>query len=110
MFLRFFRKSIQLLLAGAVSLAILSIFTLLYNFSGIHIENPSGATDYKWQSGQRKATMTEGFSWLKMDDSGFNNVAFDDVGSEQPDILLMGSSHMEAVQVVKLVPGTLKIL
>jgi hypothetical protein len=54
--------------------------------------------------------MTEGFSWLKMDDSGFNNVAFDDVGSEQPDILLMGSSHMEAVQVVKLVPGTLKIL
>lgn len=99
MILRFFRKSLQLIFAVTISLVILSVFASFYNYSGIHIENPTGATDYKWQSWQRKATMTEGFSWLKMDGSGFNNADFGDSGSKQLDILLMGSSHMEAVEV-----------
>jgi hypothetical protein len=43
--------------------------------------------------------MTEGFSWFKMDDDGFNNAASNNIGSQQPDILLMGSSHMEGVEV-----------
>ena len=49
-----------------------------------------------WEPGQYKATMKEGFAWLKMDQNGYNNV-YD--YSDSPDILLVGSSHMEAYQV-----------
>lgn len=40
--------------------------------------------------------MLEGMAWFRMDDNGFNNV---DAEDGDLDILLMGSSHMEAVQV-----------
>lgn len=40
--------------------------------------------------------MTEGFAWMKFDKNGFNNV---DSSIDNIDILLMGSSHMEAVQI-----------
>lgn len=82
--------------AGVFSLIILSAFCFVYDFSGVHISNPSGSTDYKWESGQWKADMLEGMAWFRMDDNGFNNV---DAEDGDLDILLMGSSHMEAVQV-----------
>ena len=85
--------------AGILSLAILSAFDLIYSFSGIHIANSSGATDYTWQPGQPKSNMTEGFSWLLMDENGFRN---NKVPSESSvNILMMGSSHMEALNVSK---------
>lgn len=86
--------------AGIISLILLSLFTLIYSNSGIHITNPSKATDYCWEPYQYKANMTEGFSWLKMDADGFNNVSsLSELG--EVDILIMGSSHMEAVNVSK---------
>ena len=85
--------------AGIVSLAILSLFVLIYGFSGIHIANKSGSTDFKWESKQLKTNMTEGFSWIRLDTNGFNNP--DDADSVEPDILIMGSSHMEAIHVRK---------
>ena len=85
--------------AGIVSSVILTAFVFIYGFSGIHITNKTGATDYKWESCQLKTTMTEGFSWIRLDDNGFNNL--DGVFSLEPDILIMGSSHMEAVNVEK---------
>ena len=54
---------IKIAAAGMISLVILSGFCLLYSFSGVHISNPSGSTDYKWEPGQWKATMTEGLSF-----------------------------------------------
>lgn len=41
------------------------------------------------------SNMKEGFSWIKTDANGYNNASI----PENVDILLMGSSHMEAVQV-----------
>ncbi len=76
-------------------MCLLSLFVLFYGYTGIHISNASGATDYKWTPHQLKSTMTEGFAWLWMDEDGFNN-------PEKPeivDILIMGSSHMEAVNI-----------
>ena len=91
-------KSIIILCAaGICSLTILCGFTIIYSFSGIHITNPSGATDYKWTPNQLKTTMDEGFAWMKMDSFGFNNPEKDI--SKSADILLMGSSHMEAVNI-----------
>lgn len=86
--------------AAIVSMVILSIFTTIYSNSGVHITNETGATDYKWESRQFKATMNEGFAWMRMNSDGFNNMSnIVDVGNV--DILLMGSSHMEAVNVPK---------
>ena len=87
---------LKLLISGVISILILSVFCFFYSYSGIHIVNDTFATDYKWQSNQFKSNMTEGFAWIKLDKYGFNNVNshIDDI-----DILLMGSSHMEAVQI-----------
>lgn len=85
--------------AGMLSILILSLFTLIYSYSGTHIDNVSGETDYKWIAGQYRSNATEGFSWAKVDENGFNNVNVK--STEAIDILLMGSSHMEAFNVAQ---------
>ncbi len=91
-----FKKIMLLLLSFFFSIIILSVFLLVYNFSGVHVKNDQYTTDYKWESYQLKTTMSEGFSWLKMDSNGFNNTSNDDCNIA---LLLMGSSHMEAVNI-----------
>lgn len=83
------------IIAGMISLVIVSLFVLGYNYSGTHIANPSGATDYKWKPGQYKAVWSEGINYMRMDDNGFNNLSSD---INDIDLLLMGGSHMEAAQ------------
>lgn len=80
-----------------IALVILSAFTIVYEYRGIRVSNESGATDFKFRSGDLKSTMVEGFAWFKEDADGFNNMYF--LGQNSPDILLMGSSHMEARQI-----------
>ena len=90
------KRAIKILVAGIVAAILLSIFCIGYLNTGVHIENKTGATDYKWREKQFKSTMVEGFAWIKMDEQGFNN---DFHGNGNVDILLMGSSHMEAYNV-----------
>lgn len=91
-----FKSILQWFLAGIIALAITSAFVVLYNYSGTHIVNESGATDYRWQANQYKGNMTEGINWMKMDANGFNNLSAD---TTDISILLMGGSHMEAIQI-----------
>lgn len=94
----FFKWCVKTGIAGMISVILLSVFTLVYSNSGVHITNLSQATDYCWEPDQYKANMVEGFSWLRMDADGFNNESkFSDL--KEVDILIMGSSHMEAVNV-----------
>lgn len=86
----------KIVLAGVLAIVVLSVFCYLFCFSGVHIHNDSGATDYKWMPNQWKSTIFEGHAWLKMDENGFNNASG---VQESTDILLMGSSHMEAVNI-----------
>ena len=83
-------------IAFGISIVLLSGFSLFFSYDGVHIDNKTGATDYTWEPGQLKTTMREGHAMLRMDKNGFNDsyAASDDI-----DILLMGSSHMEAVNV-----------
>lgn len=83
-------------LSLVVSIVVLSLFCIIYSYSGVHIFNNTGATDYTWQAFQYKGNMTEGFAWMNFDKYGFNNLnsSISDI-----DVLLMGSSHMEAVQI-----------
>lgn len=82
-------------LAGTFALFISSVFVLFYNYSGTHITNLSGATDYKWMPMQYKGNMIEGINFMHMDANGFNNLSAE---TDEIDILLMGGSHMEAIQ------------
>ena len=93
-------KRIFLLIAKAfcasiTTLLLLSAFVFFYNDSGVHISNPTNATDYTWEPFQRKSTCEEGFALVHMDENGYNNLFLPD----SIDILLMGSSQMEAVNV-----------
>lgn len=87
---------LKIVLAGIVAMIALSGFTIIYCNSGIHITNPSGATDYTWEPNQLKSTMTVGISWLHTGSNGFNNVSFLEKTLMN---LLMGSSYMEAVNI-----------
>lgn len=83
--------------AITVTLVILSVISLVYCYTGVKVFSQSGATDYTWDSGQWKSNMMEGFAWLFMDSNGYNNP--EAISADEVDILLMGSSHMEALQV-----------
>lgn len=85
------------LIAGVGAITCLSLFCLFYAYDGVHVTNPTGATDYIWEPGQLKTTMKEGHSWLFVDSHGFNNT--NDYYWQSSDILLIGSSNMEAMQV-----------
>lgn len=89
-------KGVKVIFAGLFAVLILSLFVIVYKYSGTHIENKSGSTDYKWVPGQFRSTMVEGFAWNKVDDNGFNNAYPKGDGI---DVLLMGSSHMEGFNV-----------
>lgn len=93
----YFLRFSKIIIASVISIAILSLFTLIYNYSGVHIRNSSGATDYTWEPKQWKTTMIEGFAWFRMDENGFNNILTSE--KKPTDILLMGSSNMEAIEV-----------
>lgn len=84
-----------------LSLVLLSGICLVYNYTGCHVANPDGATDYKWEANQYFSTMKEGFSWFRFDKNGYNNTDDSDFLEKPVDILLTGSSHIEAVQIAK---------
>ncbi len=76
------------------------LLTVLFSFYGmipVHIDNQLGNTDYKWPGNARWIKMSEGVSWGRMDTNGFNNKTVID----NPDILIVGSSHMEAMNVMQ---------
>lgn len=82
-------------LAGILAFAILCAVFNFYTFMPIHKGNKGGNTDYIWPANTRWFKMTEGISTGKFDANGFNNLQV----VENPDILILGSSHMEATDV-----------
>ena len=82
--------------AGIVAVIILSILMCFYSVTPVHMDNPKGNTDYVWIPNSFWVNTTEGISFGKLDSDGFNNKSV----IEQPDILLVGSSHIEAKNVM----------
>lgn len=78
-----------------ISLCILNVITFVYRNTSLHLYNDTGATDYKALPNFVSGNLQEGFAFVRMDEDGFNNQSVMD----KIDILLMGSSHMEALQV-----------
>ena len=90
-------KFLKICLAGIVALAVLTGFCLMCFCTGVRVPNESDATDFRWPANQWRSNMLEGFSWFKMDENGFNNI--DTEHDTAPDVLFMGSSHMEATYI-----------
>lgn len=83
--------------AGILAVLLLSVLLAVYSTKPIHLANDGGNTDYVWEPNARWMDMSEGIAWGKYDAQGFNNVTV----AEDPDILLLGSSHMEAISVLQ---------
>lgn len=79
------------------ALAVLSAACYLYYNIPVHSDSQSGATEYVWEPHTFYSRGTEGFACGKTNDEGLNNLL--DRGVFPIDILVMGSSHMEAMQV-----------
>lgn len=65
----------------------------------MHSESESGSTDYVWEKSKFYSRGTEGFAWGKTDSNGFNNIS--DEHSRKPEVLIMGTSHTEALNVLQ---------
>ena len=81
--------------ASIVAVIILSLVFSVYYLVPLRVENPDHNTDYKWESGAPWIRMEEGISVGRYDANGFNNAKVVD----NPDVLILGSSHMEAANV-----------
>lgn len=84
--------------AGAAALLLLCLWCSFYYNVPIHYTNETGATEYKWESNKFFRKGTEGFAFGRTNNDGFVNLR-DYTPGEQIDILLMGSSHMEGMNV-----------
>ena len=95
---RFFRWLGKAAAAGLLAFLLLCLFCFFYSNIPVHSTNPTGATEYRWEAGRFYSRMTEGFALGKTNNDGFNNLR-DYTPGETIDVLLMGSSHMEAYNV-----------
>lgn len=86
---------IKLAGAGLLALITLTIMCFFYYNPGTHISSNNGATDYVWEKEKFYCKATEGAAYGRIDSRGYNNEAV----PERIDILMMGSSHMEAFNV-----------
>ena len=91
-------RGVELVVAAwIVSAVILSLLLLLYSVTPVHVENTKGNTDYVWTPNSIWIKATEGIAFGQYDAQGFNNENV----IENPDILILGSSHMEASNVLQ---------
>ena len=97
---RFFTWLGKAAVAGILAFALLNLFCFFYCNIPVHSANPTGATEYRWQASHFYSRATEGFSLGRTNNDGFNNL-LDYTPDEKIDILLMGSSHMEAFNVAQ---------
>ena len=82
-------------IAAALAFGALTLFCCLYSNIPVHYPDVDGATDYRWTADTFYSQGTEGFSYGKTNNEGYHNM-FDYEQGNRVDVLVMGSSHMEA--------------
>lgn len=90
---------LKVIAAGITAFLLLCVFAAVYYNPSPHLPSGTGATDYIREPNALYAYMTEGHSFGKLDDGGFNNLGAMALNSQSPDVLFMGSSHIEAMYV-----------
>ena len=97
---RILRWTGKALVAGLIALALLCGFCFFYYNVPVHYPNPSGATEYVWESSRFYSRGTEGFAMGRTNNEGFYD-SRDLLPGETVDILLMGSSNAEGASVAQ---------
>lgn len=97
---QFIKWGIKLVISGCIALAVLCLFCLIYSNVPVHYTNETGATEYYWEKNSFYSGATEGFGMGRTNNEGFINLKDHNEG-DRIDILLMGSSQMEARNVMQ---------
>lgn len=92
-----FKQLGKVIAAGILAVIILSVILCFYSLTPVHIANKDGNTDYVWEANAPWVKMTEGTAWGRFDANGYNNKTV----ISNPDIIVLGSSHMEAIDVMQ---------
>ena len=93
---RFFIWLLKFAAAGVCAFALLCAFCLGYYKLDPHIASKDGATDYVWPANSWSTRATEGISFVRVDENGYNNAW---KGEGDPAAIVLGSSHTEAFNV-----------
>ncbi len=88
----------KVMLAGVLAWLLLTLFCLFYNNKPVFLECEDGVTDSKYEPNTFYCRMIEGLSYGKTNNDGYINLQDYD-REEQISVLLMGASHMEAMEV-----------
>ncbi|MBR5236589.1 MAG: hypothetical protein IKW06_04385 [Clostridia bacterium] len=94
---KFVAHLFKCIIAGAISLVLLSLFSLVYYNPPIATEQPDFVTNYRFVPNKNWSFMLEGVGFGKTDNLGYNNAYYNEC--LDPDIVFIGSSHLEALQV-----------
>ena len=84
-------------ISGLIAVAILSAFCLIYYNPPIAAPQKDRYTNYAFTANRRWSFMTEGWGFGKTNNLGY--IDSEDSAPAAPDIIVMGSSHTEALQV-----------
>ena len=82
----------------ALAAMILTAFGFFYSNTPLQYTDPDGATDYRWEGNRFFSQGTEGFSAGFTNNEGYYNL-YDRAPDDPVDILIMGSSQLEASNV-----------
>ena len=95
---KFFPIASKIIIAAFLAFCILNVFCIPYYNLPIHAINTEDTADYKWEAKGFYSRGNEGFAWGVINNDGFAN-NFDYTPGMPLDVLVMGSSHMEAFNV-----------
>ncbi|MGF7012635.1 hypothetical protein M2146_003206 [Lachnospiraceae bacterium PF1-22] len=89
---------IKVIIAAILAFFVVNIFCIFYYNIPLRQSLENDLTDYKWKANAYQSRLTEGYGHGHIDSYGYNN---DQSLTEekQPDVLIVGSSHMEGFQV-----------
>ena len=95
--MKYLKTLIKIPLAALTALAILCVLMFGYCYIPLRENSTLKNTDYVWQTNTPWVRLTEGVSAGVIDSQGFNNKEV----IENPNILVLGSSHAEAQNVMQ---------
>ena len=93
------KKAAKIILAVIVGVILLDVFCIFYYNPTGYVDPDNGATDLIREPGAFTSRATEGIAWMSMDENGYNNANIP--GEDGVFVLMMGSSHTEALNVMQ---------
>lgn len=88
----------KICLSGILAFLALTLFCMVYYHLPARLEDPDGVTDFRWAGHAFYSRGTEGFAAGRTNNEGYINES-DYLPGDPVDVLVIGSSHMEALQV-----------